>query len=40
MGIKFIYDDDSQRRDFEALVERMMRESLGDHLFSKLMHKD
>ena len=39
MGIKFIYDDDSQRREFEGLVERMMRDSLGDHLYEKLMEE-
>jgi Tfp pilus assembly protein PilZ len=37
MGIQFIYDDDHQRSDFENMVEAMMRESLGDHLFARLL---
>jgi len=37
MGIRFVYRDSSQRSDFEGLVENMMRKSLGEHLFDKLM---
>ena len=40
MGIRFIYQDDAQRGDFEKMVENLMRESLGDHLYRKLMQKD
>jgi type IV pilus assembly protein PilZ len=37
MGIRFIYESDEERGRFESLVERMMRESLGDHLYEKLL---
>lgn len=37
MGIRFLYESDDERRGFEALVEDMMRESLGEHLYEKLL---
>ncbi len=37
MGIRFVYESDEQRRKFESMVEKLMRESLGDHLYEKLM---
>ncbi|MBW2701931.1 MAG: TIGR02266 family protein [Deltaproteobacteria bacterium] len=40
MGIHFIYRDDGQRDDFESMVEGLMRGSLGDHLYRKLLNKD
>ncbi|HZH03114.1 MAG TPA: TIGR02266 family protein [Myxococcaceae bacterium] len=40
MGIRFIYDDDAQRSDFEGMVERLMSDSLGKELTSKLLNKD
>jgi type IV pilus assembly protein PilZ len=40
MGIRFVYRGDEQRQEFENMVERMMRESLGDLLFTKLMGRD
>jgi type IV pilus assembly protein PilZ len=39
MGIQFIYNDDRQRSEFEHMVEGMMRESLGDHLYARLLGK-
>lgn len=39
MGIKFLYDDDSQRNNFEDLVEKLMSDSLGEHLMNKLVKK-
>jgi type IV pilus assembly protein PilZ len=39
MGIRFIYTDDSQRSDFEGLVEALMNESLGTDLTGKLLNK-
>lgn len=39
MGIRYVYRDDSQRREFHEVVEQMMRESLGDHLYRKLLGK-
>ncbi len=40
MGIRFVYRDDEQRNQFMQMVEKMMRESLGDLLFSKLMEQE
>jgi type IV pilus assembly protein PilZ len=39
MGIKFLYDDDKQRAGFEGLVEKLMSDSLGEHLMMKLVKK-
>jgi type IV pilus assembly protein PilZ len=39
MGIRFIYRDDHHREEFEGMVEKIMRDSLGEHLFGKLMNK-
>ncbi len=39
MGIRFIYADDSQRTEFESLVESLMEESLGPELTQKLLNK-
>jgi type IV pilus assembly protein PilZ len=39
MGIEFLYDDDSERIVFEDTVEELMRESLGDLLYTKLMER-
>ena len=40
MGIRFVYRDDDHRSEFEDMVENMMRESLGEHLFKKLLGKE
>jgi len=40
MGIRFVYETDEQRQGFEGMVEKMMIESLGEHLFHKLMEKE
>ena len=40
MGIRFVYTDDSQRRDFEGMVERMMAESLGPEISRALLIKN
>lgn len=37
MGIRFLYDDDTQRSDFESLVEGMMIESLGETVYQRLL---
>jgi len=37
MGIKFLYDNDTQMHDIENRVERLMIDSLGKHLFKKLV---
>jgi len=39
MGIRFIYADDAQRTSFEAIVEKLMEESLGPELTQKLLNK-
>lgn len=39
MGIRFIYASDEERERIEETVERLMVESLGYHLSSKLLGK-
>ncbi len=39
MGIKFLYDSDGQRTDFESVVERLMEQSLGPNVVAKLLGK-
>lgn len=39
MGIRFIYSNDSQRADFEGVVEKLMADSLGADLTEKLLKK-
>jgi hypothetical protein len=39
MGIRFVWDDDQQRRTLEQLVEKMMVESLGPLIYSRLVKK-
>ena len=40
MGIRFIYETPDERAALENVVERMMIDSLGQLLYSKLMGKD
>ncbi len=37
MGIRFLFDSDDERRQFESLVERMMEDSLGPALTRGLL---
>lgn len=39
MGIRFIYSADTQRGEFEAVVERLMSDSLGTELTERLLNK-
>ncbi|MGI5862565.1 MAG: TIGR02266 family protein [Myxococcales bacterium] len=39
MGIRFVYATESQRAEFEGIVERMMLESLGPLLSAHLLDK-
>ena len=39
MGIRFLYQDEDERRGIETLAEDLMRESLGEHTFKRLMEK-
>ncbi|MDI1476776.1 TIGR02266 family protein [Polyangium sp. y55x31] len=40
MGIEFQYNDDKERRETEAIVEKLMANELGDELAGKLLgHK-
>ena len=39
MGIQFVYEDESQREQFESMVEGMMVEKLGRELTEKLLGK-
>jgi type IV pilus assembly protein PilZ len=40
MGIRFIYADDGERAQIEGIVERLMIDSLGQLLYSKLMSQE
>jgi type IV pilus assembly protein PilZ len=40
MGIRFIYDTPEERAALEGAVEKMMIDSLGQLLYSKLMGRD
>ena len=40
MGIRFIYDDGKERALIEATVEKLMIDSLGQLLYSKLIGKE
>ena len=37
MGIEFMYVDDTERRETEAIVEQLMARELGDELSAKLL---
>ncbi|MDB4979666.1 MAG: type pilus assembly PilZ, partial [Myxococcales bacterium] len=37
MGIRFVYDSGDQRRDLERFVEKMMVDSLGQLIYSRLV---
>jgi type IV pilus assembly protein PilZ len=39
MGIRFIYNSDTQRAEFEGVVEKLMADSLGPALTEKLLKK-
>ncbi len=39
MGIKFLYDDGPLRSEIENKVERLMIDSLGKHLYGKLVKR-
>jgi len=38
MGIRFVWSEDAQRREFESAVEALMTASLGPALVKKLLH--
>jgi type IV pilus assembly protein PilZ len=39
MGVRFVFQDDAARRDFERSVERMMEQSLGSDVTQKLLRR-
>jgi type IV pilus assembly protein PilZ len=39
MGIGFIYGSEAERHRIEGIVEQLMVDSLGPHLFDKIMRK-
>ena len=39
MGVRFVFQDDAARRDFERSVERMMEQSLGSDITQKLLRR-
>lgn len=40
MGIRFIYETDAERHKIEQIVEKLMIDSLGQLLYSKLMARE
>jgi len=40
MGIRFIYSSSHQRTEFEAVVEKLMADSLGPDLTDRLLNKN
>jgi type IV pilus assembly protein PilZ len=40
MGIEFMYRDDSERRDTESIVEKLMVEELGEELAARMLGHD
>jgi type IV pilus assembly protein PilZ len=40
MGIRFIYASDEERKAVESVVERLMIDSLGQLIYSKIMTRD
>lgn len=39
MGIKFEYIDEAKRRHIESIVEKLMIDSLGQHIYQKLLSR-
>ncbi len=39
MGIEFLWEDQQARAAFEELVEKMVKEHLGDAVYAKLLEK-
>ncbi len=39
MGIRFVWDEDARRAEFETVVEGLMQESLGPLVAQKLLRK-
>ncbi|MBN2197544.1 MAG: TIGR02266 family protein [Polyangiaceae bacterium] len=37
MGIEFVYQNDEERREKEAVVEQLLTRELGEHLATKLL---
>jgi type IV pilus assembly protein PilZ len=39
MGIRFVWEDERRRAEFEAAVEALMEQSLGPHVTHRLLRK-
>jgi type IV pilus assembly protein PilZ len=39
MGIRFLYEDEAERRLIEGVAERLMKDSLGQHVYDQLTKK-
>jgi type IV pilus assembly protein PilZ len=37
MGIRFLFEDDSERQALDDIVERLMADALGEHISGKLL---
>jgi type IV pilus assembly protein PilZ len=40
MGIRFVFEDDSERQDVHDFVEDLMSETLGEHVSTKLLARE
>jgi type IV pilus assembly protein PilZ len=39
MGIRFIFQGDDEQKKINDIVEKMMTQTLGEHISTKLLHK-
>ena len=39
MGVRFLFEDDEAREDFERLIEKMMEDALGPAVAHKLLNR-
>ena len=39
MGIRFIFTGDDEQKQINDIVEKMMTQTLGEHISTKLLHK-
>lgn len=37
MGIRFVYADENERRHIEEVAEKLMKDSLGEHAYNRLL---
>ena len=37
MGIQFVYENDAEKKELEDIVEALMKDTLGEHIYRKLL---